>query len=513
MTKVVRTNRSKGIVAISQKDKYLNKLKILSKYLSTHDPNLLPGLVSDKASIQKLKYRSIALLLNYPKIIHYINKHLNDLYLFNSWKIEDWFFTISEICRMSGINNQNMFRYSKFQIDETSDFFKTIKLYYKELGRFKPSNSEINALYILFKAGIITDDDLNDLKVVIDGKEKKSTAEKKVQQIIQQSFSHTQNDTSTIDLENEERSLDKLPNSIKEFISKVQNYIKNRNACRNCPLYSNGSVILDTNIQQPGPVDLLFIGLNPGKDEIKAGVPFVGKAGNVLKRSLLPLINRNGLTYMITNCILCYTNNEQDIPNPMGVVKNCKDLVNEIIKQFPPKLTVLIGDKSMKSMGVKGGISKQTGTVVDGYFILIHPSSVLYNPKLNLPKFEKSFAALEQIITGNVPGSDATQPIVNIQINQMNIPEDRLITRFTPDLSLFDIQVIDEQIVYIMKDSNGKKRYMMEQIQFPVFIKSGQYKDCKLINSENMEGVAYLSSAERSNLMKKLYHNAKGFTG
>ncbi len=513
MAKTVRTNRSKGIVAVSQKDKFLNKLKLLTKYLSTQDQSLLPGLISDENDAKRLKYRSVSMLLNHPKLIYYINKHLNNLYLFNSWSSEDWFFTLSEICRMYGINDPNIFRYSKYQIDESSDFYNTIKDYYKELGKFIPSNNEVSALYLLFKAGIITDDDLEDMKTIIDGKDRRSKSEREIEQIVQQPFMHTQNTEIVVNApENEERTFDMLAPEIQAFVNKVKSFIKGRNACRNCPLYSNGAVILDTNLEHPGKVDILFIGLNPGKDEMKAGVPFVGRAGKVLKRYLLPLVNNHGLTYMITNCILCYTNNESDIPNPMGVSKNCKDLVNEIMKYFPAKHIVLIGDKAMKSMGVKGGISKQTGTLINGYFILIHPSSVLYNPKMNLPKFEKSFMALEKAVTGTVTDPNVPQQISNVQINKMNIPEDRIITRFTQDMTLFDIQTLGEQIIYIMKDSKGRKRYLMEQIQFPVYLKSGQYKDCPFIG-QDMEAVAHLSSEDRTKLMSKLYHNSKTLTG
>lgn len=514
MAKTVRTNRSKGIVAVSQKDKFLNKLKLLTKYLSTQDQALLPKIISDENDAKRLKYRSVAMLLEHPKIVYYINKHLNNLFLFNRWSNEDWFFTLSEICRMYGINNSNMFRYSKYQVDESADFYKTIVNYYKELGRFKPSSNEINALYLLFKAGIITDDDLVDMKSLIDGKDRRSKSEREVEQMVQQPFIHTQSNSGgeVVSPENEERTFDMLAPDIKEFVNKVKNFVKGRNACKNCPLYSNGSVILDTNLEEPGQVDILFLGLNPGPEEIKAGVPFVGKAGKVLKRYLLPLVRNHDLTYMITNCILCYTNNEADIPNPMGVSKNCKDLVNEILKYFPAKHIVLIGDKVMKSMGVKGGISKQTGTIVNGYFILIHPSAVLYNPKTNLPKFEKSFMALEKAVTGSVTDPNAPQQVSNVHVDKMNIPEDRIITRFTPDMTLFDIQTIDEQIIYIMKDSKGRKRYLMEQIQFPVYLKGGQYKDCHFEDS-NMEAVAYISSADRSKLMSKLYHNSKSLTG
>lgn len=513
MAKTIRSNKSKGIQAVSSKDKFLDKLKILTKYLASQDPKYLPKLINDKDMGKRLRYRSIALLLNHPKIIWYINKYMNNLFLYDSWDNEVWFRTIADICRIYGIDNSKSFRFSKFQTDESANFYKTVKAYYKETGKLKPSHNELNALYELYKVGIITDDALDNMKRMIDGKDNRSKSERAVQQMVQQSFIHTQATKEVVRPEDVERTFDSLSTTVQEFISKVRSYIQGRNACRNCPLYSNGSVILDTNLEEPGPVDILLIGLNPGKDEIKAGVPFVGKSGKVLKRYLLPLINNNGLTYMITNCILCYTNNESDIPNPMSVSNNCKDLVTEILRYFPAKVTVLLGDKAMKSMGVKGGISKQTGTVVNGYFILLHPSAVLYNPKLNLPRFEKSMRELERLITGSVSDNLTQQPVVNMNVDKINIPEEKIITRFSQDLSLFDIQIINEQIIYIMKDPKGVKKYLVEQIQFPVYFKSGNYKDCHFVENAQMEAVTYLSAAEKQKLASKLYHNVKSLTG
>ncbi len=163
---------------------------------------------------------------------------------------------------------------------------------------------------------------------------------------------------------------------IQEFILIVKKTISTRDRCRECPLFGAPSVVLDTNRYDIGPVDLAFIGLNPGIKEVELDTPFVGPAGQQLRKRIKTL--PQGTTYLITNFILCHTENESKIPEPEQVIKNCLPLVRGIVKRFPAKLYVPLGAKAMKVCRINGSISKVSGQIFSGNILpLIHPSATL----------------------------------------------------------------------------------------------------------------------------------------
>ena len=55
-----------------------------------------------------------------------------------------------------------------------------------------------------------------------------------------------------------------------------------------------------------------------------------------------------------------------------------------------------------------------------------------------------------------------------------------------------------------MLDKHGVKKYLIQPIQVPIYIKSGSYKDCVNFSS-NMDGIIFCSEQERQLLNSKLY--------
>jgi len=500
----IRSNKSKGIKAISKKDKYLNRMKALTKYLVNPSEELLDIIVENKVEARKLKFRSITYLIKYPKLMYYINKHLNSLYNFENFNNREWFITIAEICRMYNIINTNSLYFTKFKTDESNGFVSIIKKYSKELNISEPSNSEINAFYILFKNGIITEENIQQLKLVIDGKDKSSATEKKLRKITGEDILPFQ---STKQEKPIELKFENLSPEVQKFSNMVKNYIKSRNTCKNCPLTNKTPIILDTNLTTPGPVDLFILGLNPDKSECKDNLPFTTTSGKILRRFLTPLVEKHNLTYVISNCILCNTKNIQEIPSIKNVANNCKVIIEEIKQNFSPRLNIVLGGDAMKALGIKGGVTKLNGQMMDNYFIMIHPEMILRNSN-NLPKFEKAFESLNKLLlTNQLTNTNSninTQPTTTLH----NIPPSKIITRFGPNLTLFDIKHIGEQIIYIMNNELGEKKYLIEDILFPIYIKDGNYKDCKIIDNEP-QAVAFLTAQQRIDLNKTLHHNLR----
>lgn len=197
--------------------------------------------------------------------------------------------------------------------------------------------------------------------------------------------------------------------SIQDYIRDVQNKKRLFSTCQGCPLFGSPMVILDTNMDHFGPVDVVFLGLNPGKDEVKQGLPFVGKAGRLLREKIDSL--PKGTTYLITNLILCHTNDESKIPTPAKVIKNCQGLREDILHRFPAKYYVPLGGKAIKSMGVNDSVIKASGNLYDNptyvnVFPIMHPSAVCrpsQNKEMsNKDIFNMSFENLKNLLTKGV---------------------------------------------------------------------------------------------------------------
>jgi len=189
-----------------------------------------------------------------------------------------------------------------------------------------------------------------------------------------------------------------LPFAIRGFSNLILDYINSGKTCKNCSLFGRGAVILDTNLQNPGPVHLSILGLNPGNEELSSGIPFVGGAGRMLRYYLKPLIDKFNLSYVIYSTILCHTPNEKSISDFKKVGKCCSSIVDTITQYFPSTIKVVLGEKARTIVGATGGqITKVNGQLIKNYFVMIHPSSLQYN-NANRRLFEEAMQQLEILI-------------------------------------------------------------------------------------------------------------------
>jgi DNA polymerase len=182
--------------------------------------------------------------------------------------------------------------------------------------------------------------------------------------------------------------------SVGDFISVVKNTVQNRAECRNCPMFGAPTVVLDTNRDSLGPVDVAFLGLNPGREEVRQDRPFVGPAGQELRKRMQSL--PPGCTWLISNFILCHTQNEAAIPEPDQVLEHCLPMLKGIAVRFPARLYVPLGAKAMQVCNIQGRITANSGQLFKKNTIpLIHPSAILRparGPRSNREIFDQGFA-------------------------------------------------------------------------------------------------------------------------
>jgi DNA polymerase len=151
--------------------------------------------------------------------------------------------------------------------------------------------------------------------------------------------------------------------------------------CRRCKLHTLGRKQIVFGVGNPG-ADLMFVGEAPGADEDQQGVPFVGRAGQLLTK----IIEAIGLTrddVYIANVIKCRPpqnrNPEQD------EVDTCEPFLFRQIDTIKPKVIVALGTFAARTLlRTLDPISRLRGRVYDyrGAKLIptFHPAYLLRNP-------------------------------------------------------------------------------------------------------------------------------------
>ena len=109
----------------------------------------------------------------------------------------------------------------------------------------------------------------------------------------------------------------------------------------------------------PG-ADVMFIGEAPGRDEDRQGLPFVGRAGQLLDKMLLA-IGLDRTSCYITN-IIPWRPPGNRTPTPHEI-ELCRPFIERHVELVHPKIIVLMGNISTKSLlGTTRGILSMRGT-------------------------------------------------------------------------------------------------------------------------------------------------------
>lgn len=116
-------------------------------------------------------------------------------------------------------------------------------------------------------------------------------------------------------------------------------------ACRNCQLAESCT----KKVAGKGnpKADLVIIGEAPGQDEDLQGLPFVGRAGQLLDRILLS-IGLNSQDVFITNILKCRPPNNRD--PKAHEIDACSQFLNAQIKTIQPKIILSVGRISAQSL-------------------------------------------------------------------------------------------------------------------------------------------------------------------
>jgi DNA polymerase len=155
--------------------------------------------------------------------------------------------------------------------------------------------------------------------------------------------------------------------------------------CRRCPLAAGRQQVV---VSRGNPAArLMLIGEGPGAQEDAQGLPFVGRAGQLLDQMLASVgIDSNRDAY-ICNVVKCRPpDNRKPTPEEMAA---CSPWLREQITLVNPLVIVLAGATAMEGvLGVRGGITRLRGQWrqgegegLDGRWLMpiFHPSYLLRN--------------------------------------------------------------------------------------------------------------------------------------
>ncbi|MEM9105277.1 MAG: uracil-DNA glycosylase family protein [Pseudomonadota bacterium] len=152
---------------------------------------------------------------------------------------------------------------------------------------------------------------------------------------------------------------------------------------------------------------VMFIGEAPGRDEDRQGLPFVGRAGQLLDR-MLSAISLDRDNCYITNMIPWRPPGNRS-PTPLEI-ELCRPFIERHVELVNPQIVVLLGNVSTKALlGTTRGILSLRGTWAQYHpnndmaipaLPTLHPAYLLRNPaqkKLSWLDFLSLRAHLDQI--------------------------------------------------------------------------------------------------------------------
>jgi DNA polymerase len=176
-------------------------------------------------------------------------------------------------------------------------------------------------------------------------------------------------------------------------------------ACTRCPLAETRTQVV-FGVGDPN-ADLMFVGEGPGAEEDKQGIPFVGRAGQLLTR----LIEGIGLTrdqVYIANVVKCRPPGNRD-PQP-DEIEACRPYLEGQLDFISPSVVVTLGNFATKLLlETKEGITKLRGREFpyrDGVVLIptFHPAAVLRGGGTALAQVRGDFVVVKRALARTQSG-------------------------------------------------------------------------------------------------------------
>ena len=183
-------------------------------------------------------------------------------------------------------------------------------------------------------------------------------------------------------------------------------------ACEKCPLHETRTKAVFG--AGDADADLMFVGEAPGAEEDRQGLPFVGRAGQLLNQ-MLEEIGMSRDDVFIANVLKSRPPGNRD-PQPLEI-ETCRPYLFEQVRLIEPTVICTLGNFATKLLsGNPAGITRVHGEPqvheLGGRAVfllpLFHPAAALRTPAVK-EKLRSDFAGLPKLLAAQPPGS--TEPI------------------------------------------------------------------------------------------------------
>lgn len=167
--------------------------------------------------------------------------------------------------------------------------------------------------------------------------------------------------------------------------------------CRECSLCETRTNVVFGDGSRTA--EIMFVGEGPGAHEDEQGVPFVGKAGQLLD-DMLAIIGLDRTMVYIANIVKCRPPQNRD-PLP-AESEACMPWLREQFRLLQPKIVVCLGRIAAQRMIRSDfSVTKEHGQFIEKNGILFmgtfHPAALLRGPQ-NKPNAFADFVALREKI-------------------------------------------------------------------------------------------------------------------
>ncbi len=194
--------------------------------------------------------------------------------------------------------------------------------------------------------------------------------------------------------------------SAEERRAKLVELYKEVQGCTRCPLHETRTKAVFG--AGDADADLMFVGEAPGADEDRQGLPFVGRAGQLLNELLGEIgMTREGV--FIANVLKSRPPGNRD-PLPLEI-EACRPYLFEQVRLIEPKVVCTLGNFSTKLLsGNPAGITRVRGVPqvheLGGRAVfllpLFHPAAALRTPAVK-ETLRSDFELLPKLLAGPSP--------------------------------------------------------------------------------------------------------------
>lgn len=192
-------------------------------------------------------------------------------------------------------------------------------------------------------------------------------------------------------------------------------------ACTRCPLHETRS----KTVFGAGDADaeVMFVGEAPGAEEDRQGLPFVGRAGQLLNQ-LLEEIGLSREEVFIANVLKSRPPGNRD-PQPLEI-EACRPYLFEQIRLIEPRVICTLGNFATKLLsGNPAGITRVRGTPqvheLGGRTVFLLP---LFHPAaaLRTPAMKETLRSDLALLPGLISGPPPAEPEEEEQIEEAPVP-------------------------------------------------------------------------------------------